>query len=124
MNLQEARPWGHYEVLSALPTLKIKRIVVHAGLRLSLQRHRLRHEHWYVLEGSGMAEVDDTEVALGPGRAIDIPSGAWHRLSNTGPRPLVVIEIQTGSGFDESDIERAADDFGRAPAGPQPELRA
>lgn len=120
MNLQEARPWGHYEVLATLPTLKIKRIVVHAGLRLSLQRHQLRHEHWYVIEGSGAADVDATRVPLGPGQAIDIPAGVWHRLANTGPRPLVVIEIQTGHGFDEADIERMADDFGRA----QPEARA
>ncbi|WP_395702687.1 phosphomannose isomerase type II C-terminal cupin domain [Aquabacterium sp.] len=109
----EARPWGHFEVLATMPAVKIKCIVVQAGLRLSLQRHRLRHEHWYVVEGLGAAEVDATRVALGPGQAIDIPAGVWHRLSNTGDRPLVLIEIQTGSGLCESDIERAEDDFGR-----------
>ncbi len=116
----ETRPWGHYEVLATMPALKIKRIVVQAGLRLSLQRHQLRHEHWYVVEGLGAAEVDATQVTLGPGQAIDIPAGVWHRLSNAADRPLVIIEIQTGNRLCESDIERADDDFGRhLPALPQ-----
>ena len=107
------RPWGHFEVLADQPTLKVKRIVVQPGGRLSLQRHRLRQEHWFVVEGVAEVEVDGSACSLGPTDSVNIPLGAWHRLSNRGPQPLALIEIQTGTSFGEDDIERAADDYGR-----------
>lgn len=111
------RPWGHFEVLADQSALKLKRIVVQPGGRLSLQRHRLRHEHWFVVEGLAEVEIDTTLCSLGPGQSVNIPLGAWHRLANIGERPVVMIEIQTGSYFGEDDIERAADDYGRHLAG-------
>jgi mannose-6-phosphate isomerase len=107
------RPWGHFEVLADQPAIKIKRIVVQPGGRLSLQRHSLRHEHWFVVEGLAEVEIDATPCALGPGQSVNVPLGAWHRLANTGQLPLVLIEIQTGTSFGEDDIERADDDYGR-----------
>jgi mannose-6-phosphate isomerase-like protein (cupin superfamily) len=107
------RPWGHFEVLADQSALKLKRIVVQPGGRLSLQRHRLRHEHWYVVEGLAEVEIDTTLCSLGPGQSVNIPVGAWHRLASVGKQALVLIEIQTGESFDENDIERAADDYGR-----------
>jgi mannose-6-phosphate isomerase len=110
------RPWGHFEVLADQSALKLKRIVVQPGGRLSLQRHRLRHEHWFVVEGLAEVEIDTTLCSLGPGQSVNVPLGAWHRLANVGRRELVLIEIQTGQSFREDDIERAADDYGRHPA--------
>ena len=107
------RPWGHFDVLADQATIKIKRIVVQPGGRLSLQRHRRRHEHWFVVEGLAEVEIDATPCSLGPGQSVNVPLGAWHRLANTGQLPLVLIEIQTGTSFGEDDIERAADDYGR-----------
>lgn len=107
------RPWGHFEVLADLSALKVKRIVVQPGGRLSLQRHRLRHEHWFVVEGAAEVEIDGVPSTLAQGQAIDIPLGAWHRLANAGQQPMVMVEIQTGTSFGEDDIERAADDYGR-----------
>ena len=48
------RPWGFYRVLEDAPGHKVKRIQVHPGKRLSLQRHRRRSEHWTVVEGKGL----------------------------------------------------------------------
>jgi mannose-6-phosphate isomerase-like protein (cupin superfamily) len=47
------------------------------------------------------------------GSIIEIPQGMLHRISNTGDRELIFIEVQTGSYFGEDDIERVEDDFGR-----------
>jgi len=111
------RPWGHFEVLADESAFKLKRIVVQPGGRLSLQRHRLRQEHWFVVEGLAEVEIDTTLCALGPGQSLNVPQGAWHRLANAGTRALVLIEIQTGQAFLEDDIERAADDYGRHASG-------
>ncbi len=108
------RPWGCYEVLADAPDHKVKRITVYPGQRLSLQRHRRRSEHWYLLRGQTVTTVDGQEIPLSPGRAVDIPAGTSHRLANVGTENVVFIEVQTGDYFGEDDIERIADDFGRA----------
>jgi mannose-6-phosphate isomerase len=108
------RPWGYYEVLADAPDHKVKRIVVFPGKRLSLQRHRRRSEHWYILQGQALATIDDREITLCPGRAVDIPVGASHRIANRGAVDVAFIEVQTGDYFGEDDIERIEDDFGRS----------
>ena len=109
----DQRPWGYYIVLADEPDHKVKRICVFAGKRLSLQRHRRRAEHWYLLRGEAVATVENREIELRAGQTVDIPRGAAHRLRNAGPEEAVFIEIQTGSYFGEDDIERIADDYGR-----------
>jgi mannose-6-phosphate isomerase len=110
----DQRPWGNYQVLADEPDHKVKRIVVYPGKRLSLQRHRLRAEHWYVIAGQGLVTRDREEISLTAGEAVDIPRGARHRLENPGPLKVVFIEVQTGDYFGEDDIERFEDDYGRA----------
>ena len=111
---RDDRPWGSYEVLEDAPSHKVKRIEVHPGRRLSYQRHQRRAEHWFVVSGSATVTLDDEQIDLTAGRAIDIPRGAAHRIANTGDEPLVFIEVQHGEYFGEDDIERLEDDFGRA----------
>ena len=110
---EDHRPWGYYQVLADEPDHKVKRIVVYPGKRLSLQRHRHRSEHWYVLAGRAIVTRDDQEFELGAGQATDIPRGALHRVRNPGSENTAFIEIQTGDYFGEDDIERIEDDFGR-----------
>jgi mannose-6-phosphate isomerase len=107
------RPWGCYEVLVDEPDHKVKRIVVYPEKRLSLQRHRRRSEHWFILQGSALVTLGDREVRLRDGDSIDIPRGSAHRIFNAGSGMLTFIEIQTGEYFGEDDIERIEDDFGR-----------
>jgi mannose-6-phosphate isomerase len=110
---RDQRPWGSYVVLEDAPTHKVKRIEVRPGLRLSYQRHRRRAEHWFVLAGSAAVVLDGVAHLLGPGDAIDVPTGAAHRIENRGDDGLVFIEVQHGDYFGEDDIERLEDDFGR-----------
>jgi mannose-6-phosphate isomerase-like protein (cupin superfamily) len=107
-------PWGYYQVLSDAPDHKVKRIVVAPGGQLSLQRHKLRSEHWYAIAGAGSALIDGRDCPLIAGCAVDIPQGATHRLKNNSDTDLVIIEVQTGTYFGEDDIERLEDKYGRA----------
>ena len=110
---EEQRPWGYYKVLADEDTYKSKEIVVLPGKRLSLQRHRHRAEHWYILEGRAQITLDDKTIVLAAGQSVDIPKGALHRIANTDPEKVRFIEVQTGDYFGEDDIERFEDDFGR-----------
>lgn len=109
------RPWGWFEVLVDEANHKVKRIVVQPGRRLSLQFHRRRREHWFVVQGEGIVTRGREEIPIAPGDAVDIPVEAPHRIHNTGAEPLIFIEVQLGTYFGEDDIVRLADDFGRTP---------
>ncbi len=52
-----------------------------------------REEEWvYVLEGKGVAEVNDAEHAIGPGDFLGFPPGTAHLLRNEGTQDLLVLE--------------------------------
>lgn len=110
---QDRRPWGDFLVLSDAADHKVKRITVLPGKRLSLQRHQRRAEHWFVVQGEGVVTLDEREIPLVKGQAVDIPRLAKHRIANPGQSPLVFIEVQMGDYFGEDDIERFEDDYGR-----------
>ena len=112
--LHEVRPWGEFHVLHDDPAFKVKRIDVLPGKRLSYQRHARRAEHWTVVRGRALVTLDGVDHSLAVGQSIDIPLGTAHRVANTGPGLLSLIEVQHGSYFGEDDIERLSDDFGRA----------
>jgi mannose-6-phosphate isomerase-like protein (cupin superfamily) len=114
MKTKDKRPWGYFEVLSDAPDHKVKRIVVEPGGILSLQRHKFRSEHWFIVSGSGKTTVEGKEYPVRAGSAVDIPQAATHRMENTSSVNLVIIEIQTGTYFGEDDIERLEDKYGRA----------
>jgi len=110
---EDHRPWGYYQVLSDEPDHKVKRIVVYPGKRLSLQKHKKRDEHWYVIAGTALVTLNDDEVKVEKRESVNIKRGTFHRAMNGGEENLAFIEVQTGEYFGEDDIERIEDDFGR-----------
>jgi len=104
------RPWGFYRVLYDTETTKVKELVVNPGHSLSMQKHEHRNEYWHIAEG--VATVNEErksssyEKEFFKNHHVNIPVGAWHRLSNKTDQPLKVIEIQWGNRCVEEDIER------------------
>jgi len=110
----DERPWGNYTVLDEAEDFKVKRIEVLPGKRLSYQSHRRRAEHWFVVRGTAKVTLNDREIIIKTGEAVDIRVGDRHRVANSDAKEsLVFIETQTGDYFGEDDIERYEDDFGR-----------
>ena len=107
------KPWGSYTLLESSDMHKIKNITVMPGKKLSLQLHYHRNEHWAVVKGTAIVQVDDNEFFLRKGESTFIKEGMKHRLSNPGRIPLEIIEIQLGDVVDEDDIIRFEDDYGR-----------
>lgn len=109
----EERPWGSFEQFTAHETSTVKILRISANSRLSLQTHAHRSEYWQVIEGSGIVQLDQESRELAVGDMVEIPVGTAHRLEG-GPNGISVLEIALGD-FDENDITRLADDYGRAP---------
>ncbi|MBV1705981.1 MAG: mannose-1-phosphate guanylyltransferase/mannose-6-phosphate isomerase [Hyphomicrobiales bacterium] len=107
------RPWGHYETLDLGPRYQVKRIVVHQGGKLSLQKHFHRAETWTVVAGSAMVEIDGTRKLVSENESVYLPLGCVHRLENPGKVPLVLIEVQCGAYLGEDDIIRIEDVYAR-----------
>lgn len=115
----ETRPWGTFEVLYEAPGIKVKRLTVSPGKRLSLQRHKHRKEFWqYIKATNATFETYWPHTKMWSKHNVvansteSISEGVWHRVENISGE-LEIIEIQTGSYLGEDDIERMADDYGR-----------
>lgn len=108
----ERRPWGFFKVLVEAPTYKIKHIHIYQGHRLSLQRHKYRAEHWYIVQGDAFVEVDGQSGTVSAGESVDVDFEMTHRIG-APKNDVIFIEVQTGSSFDENDIERLEDDYNR-----------
>ena len=93
---------------------QVKKICVKPGSKLSLQKHFHRSEHWVVVEGTALVQINDETSQLTENESTYIPLGAIHRLSNPGHIPLTLIEVQTGSYLGEDDIVRFDDVYGRS----------
>lgn len=107
------RPWGSYTVLEEQEKFKIKRITVLPGVKLSLQMHHHRSEHWIVVRGTARVTCGERVFLVMENESTYIPCGEKHRLENPGVIPLELIEVQNGSYLGEDDIVRFDDDFGR-----------
>lgn len=110
----EERPWGAFEILFEEAGLKVKRITVKPGQRLSLQSHDRRQETWTLLCGRGEVELNNGTVLWQPRQSVFIPIKTRHRVKNTGADPLIFIEVQEGDYLGEDDIVRYQDDYRRA----------
>lgn len=113
VHLTVHRLWGSYTVLEERPSFKIKRITVNPGARLSLQMHHHRSEHWVVVSGTALVQINDEELLCTENQWAVIPCGARHRLTNPGKIPLELIEVQRGAYLEEDDIVRFDDVYGR-----------
>ena len=112
-NPEQIRPWGEYEILLDEWNVKVKRIRVKPGQRLSYQYHNERREEWIVVKGNLTIILDDDKVFRHPGESIHIPLGAKHRAWNETSEDVIFIEVQTGRYFGEDDIVRIEDDYNR-----------
>ena len=107
------RPWGWFRSLLTSDRRQVKELLVQPGLRMSLQRHQQRSEHWLVLEGQAEIHCEGGIHLLSEGESFFVPKGAWHRITNPAGMDLRIIEVQEGEYLGEDDIERQEDDFGR-----------
>jgi len=107
------RPWGQFKVLSQDKHYIVKRLIVYPDSEISLQSHQYRSEHWVIIKGVALVELEQKVMQLRVGQSITIESGQKHRLRNNTEEPLEIIEVQTGSDLSEDDIVRYEDKYKR-----------
>jgi mannose-6-phosphate isomerase-like protein (cupin superfamily) len=108
----EKRPWGNFEQFTLNEVSTVKIITVEAGQAFSLQKHTKRSEFWKVISGEGFITYGETKDVVEIGRLYELPVGTLHRMEATNA-PIIFLEIALGE-FDEKDIERLEDKYGRS----------
>lgn len=110
------RPWGGYMILNeSSDGSVVKLLKVKPGAQLSLQMHALRAEKWYAMTDGLLAQVNGETIEMEQSVSVDVPIGVIHRLINPTAEVGYVVELITGK-YDEEDIVRLEDDYGRVDA--------
>ncbi|MEI6810505.1 MAG: phosphomannose isomerase type II C-terminal cupin domain [Candidatus Nomurabacteria bacterium] len=109
---KEQRPWGNFERFTLNEKTTVKIITVEANESLSLQKHNNRSEFWKILSGSGIVTIGQEKIEAGKGDTFTISSHVEHRIT-AKEENFVILEIAFGN-FDETDIERLDDKYGRS----------
>ncbi len=108
---REERPWGSFSRFTEGEASTVKIIAVKPGESLSLQYHEKREEFWRILSGEGEVVVGESILPAKIGDEFFIQKGDRHRIA-AGPSGIEVLEISFGQ-FDENDIVRLEDKYGR-----------
>ena len=89
-------PWGIKETIHYGDSCKVKKITIFPGKELSRHVHKLRTEHWSVINGVATIQLDEQMGEYGSGESISVPMGTPHQIANRGTEDLVVIEVSVG----------------------------
>ena len=105
------KPWGGFiqYVLNQPVTVKI--LEIRAGEQVSYQYHHHRSELWIPLDEGACVNLDGTLQRPAPMEPVFIPQGAKHQLIGES-KDYRILEIAFGH-FDEEDIVRLSDKYGR-----------
>ena len=110
--VHDDRPWGWFRRYAHNEQCTVKIIEVDPGEALSLQRHQHRDELWVALDAGLRVELDGDEVVAERGQEFYVPRGTTHRVTGADDGPTRFMEVAFGE-FDEDDIERLDDRYGR-----------
>lgn len=104
------KPWGKFNQYTHEEKTTVKIIYVKKGESLSLQSHEKRDELWVAIDEGLMVEINGKKTHAKKGQEFFIPRKTKHRLS--AKKNARVLEIAFGK-FDEKDIQRFEDKYGR-----------
>ncbi len=105
------RPWGSFTRFTNNEPSTVKLLHVNKGEQLSLQYHEKREEFWKVIEGSPKIVVGEETFVAQVGDEFNVAIKVKHRISAPNDN-VVILEISRGE-FDEDDIVRLEDVYGR-----------
>ncbi|MEK7628063.1 MAG: phosphomannose isomerase type II C-terminal cupin domain [Patescibacteria group bacterium] len=108
---REDRPWGNFTRFTLNEPVTVKIIEVGPGEMTSLQSHKNREEFWEILEGEFLITMGDLQEKGVARDRFWVSQGTKHRITGVGASNRL-LEISYGT-FDENDIERFDDQYGR-----------
>ena len=109
--IDDMRPWGSFRQFTSNEISTVKILRVKAGQKLSLQYHKNREEFWSVLSGNPSITLGEETKIAKPQDEFFIAKESIHRIA-APTNDVEILEIAFGE-FDENDIVRLEDSYGR-----------
>lgn len=109
---QEERPWGNFVRFTHNKPSTVKILLVKKGEAFSLQYHNNRTEFWKIISGTPEITIGESLILAHRGDEFKIPPKTNHRIRAVDT-DTEILEISFGE-FDEKDIVRLEDKYGRA----------
>ena len=106
------RPWGQFEQFTKNEQTSVKIHTFNSNGAWSFQYHERRKEFYKIISGNPQITVGDKKTEAKPGDEFMVEIGEKHRVE-AGPEGAALLEICFGD-FDEEDIVRLEDNYGRA----------
>ncbi|MBU0760236.1 MAG: phosphomannose isomerase type II C-terminal cupin domain [Nanoarchaeota archaeon] len=105
------RPWGWEDIFTLNEISSVKILNVKPRQKFSLQKHKDRKEFWKILDNPAKVTIGKKTFRAKCGDEFFIPKKTLHRVEALS-KTVQVLEISFGK-FDEKDIVRKEDDYGR-----------
>ncbi|MEI7709189.1 MAG: phosphomannose isomerase type II C-terminal cupin domain [bacterium] len=106
------KPWGQFDQFTHNELTTVKILSVNPNTSLSLQYHNNRNEFWRIISGHPLLTIGEKKISAKSGDEFMIPKKELHRIEATDDA-VQILEISFGN-FDEEDIVRVEDKYGRA----------
>ena len=107
------KPWGQFDQFTRNEITTVKILSINPNTSLSLQYHNHRAEFWKILSGHPVLTVGAKKINANPGDEFMIAKKELHRIEAQNDSAQV-LEISYDDNFDENDIIRIEDKYGRA----------
>ena len=108
---QDIRPWGSEEIFTINEKTTVKILTINPAEKCSLQYHNKRKEFWKIIEGEVIVQIGEQQIDSMVGDEYEVGIGVKHRIIGKD-KSAKILEISFGD-FDENDIVRLEDDYGR-----------
>ena len=105
------KPWGEFKQFTLNEKSTVKILTIKPNQAFSLQSHKNRKEFWYFLDNPAKVTIGNKTIKTKKGSEIIIKPHQNHRIEALS-KIVNVLEIAFGE-FDEKDIKRIKDKYGR-----------
>jgi len=102
------KPWGWEQVIAKNDIYCLKRIMINAGHKTSLQYHEKKRETNFILKGEAIVTIGENKYTLGPGSVINLEPGVIHRIE-----AITDVVLVEASSPEIDDVVRIEDSYGR-----------
>ncbi len=98
------KSWGSYQVITVDKGSMTVKVTLNPGHGMHYHSHKLRDEVWTVVEGTGIATLDDVRQEIKAGDVLTMKAGVKHKVEAT--TELKLIEVQIGDEISVHDKEK------------------
>ncbi|MFA5791863.1 MAG: phosphomannose isomerase type II C-terminal cupin domain [Candidatus Paceibacterota bacterium] len=106
------RPWGQFEQFTHNEVSTVKLHFINPNSSMSLQYHNHRDELWYIVSGHPVLTIGENKINAKPGEEYMVSRLEKHQIEAKDDA-VQILEIAYDDNFDEEDIIRIEDKYGR-----------